>query len=328
MPPSTPPRSGRPTPPPFTMAELVAQSRAPATRRAYASDWRDFCAWAASARVASLPASPECIGRYLADRGHRLRPGTLERRVSAIVVAHRQAGFALDRHAPAIAEVLAGLKRVVGTAPLHRKDPLTGESIRAVVATLPATLSGLRDKAVILLGYAGAFRRSELADLRRGDLCWTSEGVAVTLTRSKEDQYAEGRVKPIPYGTTEATCPVKALGAWMKAAKLDEGPLFRRIDRHGNLSVYGMSGEAVAAVVKRTVHNWARTTGVSPDEADRLSFCVAGHSLRSGMITSASEAGASDWQIMAVSLHKTRRSLQSYVRRGRLFADSVAGPGL
>lgn len=314
----------------FSAEDLARYARAPATLRAYASDWRAFSAWAASRGLAPLPATPQVVGRYIADHAGRLTPGTLERRISAIVVAHRQAGHALDRYHPAIAEPLAGLRRLVGSAPQHQKAALTGAELRAIVAALPQTLTGKRDRAVLLLGYAGAFRRSELAVLKLSDLCWTGDGVAVTVRRRKEDAAGRGGVKGIPFGRNEDSCPVRALQRWIMAAGLDEGPVFRAIDRHGNLSGAALSGEAVAEIVKRSVRRWALASdhAVSSRQADDIAASVAGHSLRAGMITTAAREGASDWDILEVSLHRSRRSLGRYVRGGRWFANPAAAPGL
>jgi integrase len=314
----------------FSAEDLARHARAPATLRAYAADWRAFSAWAASQGLDALPATPQMVGRYVADQAGRLTPGTLERRVSAIVVAHRQAGYVLDRHHPAIAEPLAGLRRLVGSAAQHQKAALTGAELRAIVATLPQTLTGQRDRAVLLLGYAGAFRRSELAALQLSDLCWTGDGVAVTVRRRKEDAGGWGGVKGIPFGSSEASCPVRALQRWIMAAGLDEGPTFRPIDRHGNLGEAALSGDAVADIVKRSVRHWALASGraVSASQADELAASVAGHSLRAGMITTAAREGASDWDILEVSLHRSRRSLGRYVRGGRWFANPAAAPGL
>ena len=312
----------------YSAAALAAQSRAPATKRAYGSDWRCFAAWAASQGRSSLPASPETVGDYLAAQSRRLTPGTLERRVSAITVRHRLAGFAFDRHHPAIAEVLAGLKRLVGIAPCRQKDALAGDEIAAIVGCLPRSMAGLRDRAIILLGFASACRRSEPAALCLEDLTFTSEGVALRLRWRKEDPEGRGGLKGIPFGRQEATCPVRALRDWMMAARLGDGPLFRGIDRHGNIGRAALSGEAIAAVVKRAVGRWAAAQGASRDAAAAWVARVAGHSLRAGMITSAASAGASDWQILDVTLHKSRASLRPYVRRGRLFAGTAAGSGL
>ena len=310
------------------LQDLTQAARAPSTRRAYASFWRSFEHWCASEAVASLPATPETIGRYLAAQAGRLQVGTLEGHLSAILVRHRQAGFLhLDRHHPAIAEILAGLGRLVGRAS-RPKEPITARELKGIIRAIPQTVSWRRDKAILLLGYAGAFRRSELAGLQMRDLCWTSEGVVVRLPRSKEDQTGRGAVKAIPFATDPACCPVRALQEVILHMGLDDGPVFRRIDRHGNISPQGLSGAAIGEVVKRAVWHWARATGASRAEADRQAAEVGGHSLRSGLISWAVANGMSDWSIMAVSLHKSRRSLAPYVRRTGLFAGSAAGIGL
>jgi site-specific recombinase XerD len=224
-----------------TADEFARQCRTESTKRAYAADWRDFNGWCQANGETALPARPVTIGRYLADRAATHRPQTLKRHLAAIIIHHRQAGHAIDRRDPAIADVLRGINRTIGTAPVQ-KDPLLAEDIRQLVAAQPTSLTGLRDCAVLLLGFSGAFRRSELAALTTRDLVWTSDGLAVKIRRAKDDQEAQGHLKAIPFGSCEATCPVRAVRRWIMTARLSDGPLFRRIDRFGNLHAVGISG--------------------------------------------------------------------------------------
>ena len=313
---------------PTTVDDFISAARSAATKRAYANDFADFTAWCREGGEAALPASPITVGRYLADRAHRLKPSTLNRRLAAIVVIHRQAGCPLDARAPAIADVMAGIRRTIGTAPTQ-KDALSLEDIRLMVEAQPNTLTGIRDGAIILLGFAGAFRRSELAALTTKDLAWSSDGVVVTVRRSKEAQEANGSVRAIPFGIVATTCPVRALRRWIMAAQLDGGPVFRRIDCFGNRFADGLSGDAIAQVVKKAIRLVGHQQGWTKAEITARVAAVAGHSLRAGFVTSAARAGAAEWNIMQHTGHRQISSVRRYIRRGDIFDTSpVSGIGL
>lgn len=306
----------------WTPEELAEIARAPATQRAYASDWKHFTGWAASYGLEPLPASPETVARYIAAlTSQGVAANTLTRRVSAIAAQHREAGHAFDRRDPVLARVLAGAKRVLGTAPIQ-KAALTPEEVAAIVAAQPDTLTGLRNRALILITYAGAFRRAEVAALTTADLTFTASGVTITVRRGKGDQEAEGHSKAIAPGDNPSTCPCRALKRWIMAARLADGPVFRRLDPHGNLGG-GLSGAAVAEIVKRAVTHWALASGRSRAEAARLAEAVGGHSLRAGALTAAAQAGATDWDLMAASGHRSRASLTPYIRRAKLYERSL-----
>lgn len=305
----------------WTPESLARASRAEGTWRGYAANWRDFNIWCADHGVPALPAAPETVGAYLADAGRRLKPSTVDRHLSAILVHHRRAGHPLDRHHPAIGDVLNGLRRVVGVRP-EGKTALTTADLAAVVATLPDSLAGIRDRALLLLTFCACLRRSESATLQVRDLFFTSEGLVVTVRRSKEDQEGRGLCKGVPFGAHEQTCPVRAARRWKMAARLDDGPLWRPIDRHDRLRPGAISGEAVAAIAKRAVARWAATQGMSTADCDALRSCIAGHSLRSGFCTSAAEAGATALQIQQVSGHRRLSTISRYVRQADLLSPS------
>jgi integrase len=189
-----------------------------------------------------------------------------------------------------------------------------------MVHELPANrLIGKRDRALLLVGFAGAFRRSELVGLDVGDLSWQEgQGVIVTLRRSKTDQEGQGQKVGIPFGQGEETCPVRALREWLAAAQISEGPVFRAVDRHGNVSSRGMCGRSVARVVQRSIGHTGK---------DARKF--GGHSLRSGLATSAAMAGKSMNAIMGQTRHKSEAMVRLYIREGSLFRDNAAqGLGL
>lgn len=309
-------------PPQSATDRLAEAGRAAATRRAYASDWGDFDRWCAEAGATALPADAGTVARYLADRAATLKAATLERRLAALVDVHRQHGHGLDPKHPAIARVRAGIRRTLGTA-AAQKDALGAEELRRIVATLPPTLAGTRDRALLLLGFAGAFRRSELAALDRRDLVWTGDGgVAVILRRAKEDQEAKSSLKGIAPGSSLATCPVRALKDWLLAARLDDGSLFRAVDCHGNIGGR-LGGTAIARIIKRAVAHAGRCEGALPTEVREAAARVSGHSLRSGFVTSAAEVGMTELEIMDVTGHKRAETVRRYVRMNRTIQAGI-----
>ncbi len=290
----------------------VAVSRAPATVRAYASDWRSFTAWCATHGLIGLPAEPTTVVLYLTYLARNSKTATIRRRLSSISVAHQAAGVASPTTDILVRSTWSGIRRTNGIAQTAKAALLT-DDVRAMVMTLGDTLIGRRDACLLLLGFASALRRSELVALDIGDVVETNDGLVVTIARSKTDQEGEGRQIGIPYGSHPTTCPVRALRAWLAAAEIEDGPLFRPIDRHGRFGSERLSDRAVAIVVKRT----AEAAGIDP----RL---VAGHSLRSGMATSAARAGATEVQIMRQTGHKSLPVLRRYVHAGSLFTDNAA----
>lgn len=293
--------------------DYAAHSRAPNTKRAYQNDWRDFTSWCEEQGLQPLPATPQTIALYLTARAETHRVSTLQRRLSAISQAHKVAGYppVSTREEP-LHSVWMGIKREKGTAQ-QGKAPVVTEELRAMVATLPDSLLGIRDRALLLLGFAGAFRRSELVSLDVSDIHMTRDGVIVTLRRSKTDQEGQGQKIGIPYGSNPATCPVRALQAWLEASGITEGPLFRAIDRHGNLQPGRLSDKAVALVVKR----WAAAAGLDPTK-------YAGHSLRAGLATAAAAAGVSERAIMNQTRHRSVMMVRRYIRDGSLFRENAA----
>jgi len=186
--------------------------------------------------------------------------------------------------------------------------------IRAMMENTDAGLIGLRDRVLILLGFAGAFRRSEVAGLNVADLEFSRDGLAVTLRRSKTDQEAQGRKIGIPYGSNPETCPVRTLQAWLERAGLTEGPVFRSLNRHGQIQPGRLSGADVARIVKKL----AQRAGLDPAK-------YAGHSLRAGHATSAAASGASERSIMNQTGHRSVQMVRRYIREGSLFRENSAG---
>ena len=295
----------------------VLAAKAPSTLRAYRSDWRHFTAWCRDRDVPALPAAPETVALYLAALAddHR-RPATLTRRLTSIAKAHETAGFpspATVKHA-AVSETLKGIKRIHGTAQ-PGKSPLVTADLQKLLAHTGRGALGDRDKALLLVGYCGAFRRSELAALEVRDLTWSDDGVAILLRRSKTDQEGQGRKVAIPRGAHKATCPVRALRHWFDAAQLDgvEGPVFRSVDRHGNIHSAALDPNSIARIVKCALLR----AGYDPRT-------YAGHSLRAGFATQAARNGATAFDIMRQTGHRSVAIVSRYIREAELFRDSPA----
>src|ERR1035437_571222 len=291
----------------------IRASKAESTLRGYQSDWRDFCAWCESRNLCPLPATPETVATYIAECAGRLKPGSIQRRLNAITEAHRAVGLDSPTHSPVVANTMKGIRRTMGTAPAQKAPALT-DDIRAMVDATEAGTIGLRDRALILLGFAGAFRRSELVGLDAEDCAFGKDGLTVTLRRSKTDQEGVGRRVGIPYGSNPETCPVRIIQRWMEHAGISAGPLFRSINRHGHLGPGRLSGIDVARVVKKL----AERAGLDAAK-------YAGHSLRAGHATSAAIAGASERSIMNQTGHRSVQMVRRYIRDGSLFRDNSAG---
>lgn len=293
--------------------EFARRSKAENTLRGYRSDWREFCGWCEAAGVCPLPASPETVASYLADCAGRLKVGSIQRRVNAIAEAHKAIDAESPTHHPMVANTMKGIRRTLGTVAVQKAPTLT-DDIRAMVNSTDTGLIGLRDRALVLLGFAGAFRRSELVALGVEDCSFGKDGLTVTLRRSKTDQDGVGRKVGIPYGANPETCPVRTVQAWLDAAVIVAGPLFRPITRHGQIQPGRLCGIDVARVVKKL----ARRAGLDPTR-------FAGHSLRAGHATSAAIAGASERSIMNQTGHRSVQMVRRYIRDGSLFRENSAG---
>jgi integrase len=232
---------------------FVAAAKAPVTLKAYRNDWRDFEPWCREHQLLSLPLTPESVALYIADRASRLASGTIARRLTSITKAHRAAGFpdspASTRHF-VVGETLKGIRRTIGTAQ-HGKGPLLSTDIRRIVAARREGLLGLRDAALVLVGFAGGFRRSELAGIHIYDLKFSADGVVVTVRRSKTDQEGAGSEVGLPFGASQETCPVLALRRWLERAGIREGPVFRSVGRYGHVSRRGLHRDSIGKLPKR-----------------------------------------------------------------------------
>jgi site-specific recombinase XerD len=306
-----------PVPPAVIQAEIAvardfaAAEKSLASRRAYRSDFAIFTAWCLARGLAPLPASPEVAASFLAAQATSgSAASTIGRRAAAIRYAHRLAGFEPPTNAETVKAVMRGIRRTIGAAP-DQKAPATADRIADMIASCPATLIGKRDRALLLLGFAGAFRRSELVALTVADLVEAEGGMRVIIRRSKTDQEGRGQEIAIPAGGKLR--PVEAVKVWLAAAGIAEGPVFRPIGKGGRVMPGALSDKSVATIVK----SHAARAGLDPTT-------YAGHSLRAGFITSCAEAGASALRIQEVSRHKSLDVLAGYVRRADLFKDHAA----
>lgn len=282
--------------------DYARAEKALATRQSYLKGWRLFEAWCRSVGASSLPASVGTVRSYvakLADDG--LSVSTINGRCAAIGYVHRAAGLEVPTGAEAVKAVLRGIRRTVGTKP-RRKAPATDKAVKAMVKPIPDTMSGKRDRAMILLGFAAALRRSELVALTTGDIERVPEGVVVHLRRSKTDQEGKGREIAVPFGSKLKV--VQALDAWLAAAKITSGPLFRAVDKGANVGSAPLQGRAVAEVVKR----WAEAAKLDPR-------CFSGHSLRAGFVSTALHNDADVLAVMKVTGHRSVDTVQIYDRR-------------
>ena len=293
--------------------DFAFASKSENTRRAYRADWTDFTAWCAEHGRLPLPAHPQTLALFLTDRARTCKVSTLQRRLSCISVAHRLAGLESPTQSGMVRTVWAGIKRSKGVAP-DRKTPILTELLRRMVRSLDEeALLGVRDRTLLVMDYAGAFRRAELVSLDVADLRLTEDGLVCRIRRSKTDQEGAGREVGLPYGSHRETCPVRCCQAWLKASGISSGPVFRPVTRDERILPARLSDRAVALVIKRTV----RTIGLDPE-------LFAGHSLRSGLATAAAAAGASERAIMQQTGHKSSEMVRRYIREGSLFRENAA----
>jgi site-specific recombinase XerD len=293
--------------------QFIRASKAANTIRGYRTDWRDFSAWCESRGLEPLPVSPDAVAEYIADCAGHLKTGSIQRKLNAIAEAHKAAGLDSPTHAGIVRNTLKGIKRTLGTSTSQKAAALTHD-IRAMVEVVDLGLIGIRDRALILLAFAGAFRRSELVGLDVENCEFSKDGLTVSLPRSKTDQDGAGRRVGIPYGSNPETCPVRTVQAWMEQAGIAAGALFRSINRHGQVQAGRLNGIDVARVVKKLTER----AGLDPAK-------YAGHSLRAGHATTAAIAGASERSIMRQTGHKSVQMVRRYIRDGNLFRENSAG---
>jgi integrase len=299
--------------------EYVQASKADNTRKAYASLWATWATWAAGANVSALPAQPESVIAFITHQaGAGRKASTLQASLAAIAFQHKAAGAVNPCDDIRVTTTMQGIRRKIGIRPAQ-KAPATLDVVRRMVITLPYDLRGIRDRAIILCGFWGAFRRSELVALTVANVRFTQTGAQLFVAKSKTDQDAAGMTKNLPTLADQSICPVAALREWLRVSGIQSGALFRGIDKTGAIHAGNMGGREVARVVKRA----CVAAQISPAQ-------YAGHSLRAGFVTDAAEKGAQAWEISEQTGHAAgSRVLQSYIRaagRGAIRAISLIAP--
>lgn len=288
-----------------SIAAYVQAANASNTRLAYQGDLKDFLSWGGC-----LPASEEVLASYICDRAVTHSPHTIARRIVGISRAHTAQGLADPSKSDLVRTVLRGIRRLHGK-PQRQAAPLLKRDLIELLPFMRGT-RGARDRAMVLLGFAAALRRSELVALNAEDLAFCSDGMLLHLPRSKTDQTGEGRKIAVPYGRT-VVCPVHAIRAWLELTGVEAGAVFRSVSKSGLIGGR-LSGQSVSLILKQ----YASQAGIS-------SHLISGHSLRAGFVTSAAQAGVAVNKIQEQTGHRSLAMLARYVRDGRLFTENACG---
>ncbi len=280
----------------------LKSSKANNTLRAYKADFRDFALFCQRNSLNSMPSEPKVITLYLTHLSKSSKFSTLKRRLASISVIHKLNGHYLDTKHPIITENLLGIRRVKGTYQKAKK-PILINDLKLIIKAINEDKSSknkLKNKALVLIGFAGGFRRSELVSVLYEDVEFVSEGVKIFVKRSKTDQSGEGMTKGIPYFSNPEYCPVISLKNWMKEREIKSGKIF------------DMSDKNVALIIKK----YTALAGLDQSK-------YSGHSLRSGFATSTAELGAEERSIMAMTGHKTTQMVRRYIKEANLFKNNA-----
>ena len=281
----------------------LRNSKAANTLRAYQADFKDFSVFCAKNGLSSIPTEPKILSLYLTHLSATSKFSTLKRRIASISVIHKMKGHYLDTKHPLIMENLHGIKRVKGSNQKSKKPILINELkliINAIDEANQSENKKIRDKALILIGFSGGFRRSELVNIEHGDIEFVNEGVKIFIKRSKTDQSGEGMIKAIPYFDNKSFCPVISLKDWINYSETNSGKIF------------DISDKSVALIIKK----YTSLSGLDPNR-------YSGHSLRSGFATSTAESGAEERNIMAMTGHKTTQMVRRYIQEANLFKNNA-----
>ncbi len=280
----------------------LKSSKALNTLRAYKADYKDFAGFCIKHGFKTMPSEPKIISLYLTHLSQTSKFSTLKRRLASISVIHKLSGHYIDTKHPMITENLMGIKRVKGSYQKAKK-PILIKELKSIIDVIDKDKNEKRrskNKALILVGFAGGFRRSELVAILYEDIDFVSEGVKIFIRRSKTDQSGEGMTKGIPYFSNKDYCPVIALNKWIQVTQIKSGKIFN------------MSDKSVALIVKK----FAAIAGLDSNK-------YSGHSLRSGFATSAADLGAEERSIMAMTGHKTTQMVRRYIQEANLFKNNA-----
>ena len=281
----------------------LKNSKSANTLRAYQADFKDFSAFCVMNDLSSIPTNPKILSLYLTHLSSTSKFSTLKRRIASISVIHKMKKHYLDTKHPVIIENLHGIKRVKGSNQKSKKPILINELkliINAIDQSNQNEEKKIRDKAIILIGFSGGFRRSELVNIDYDDIEFVIEGVKIFIKRSKTDQSGEGMIKAIPYFDNKTFCPVLSLKHWINNCEINAGKIF------------DISDKSVALIIKK----YAFLAGLDSKK-------YGGHSLRSGFATSAAESGAEERNIMAMTGHKTTQMVRRYIQEANLFKNNA-----
>ena len=294
----------------------LEHSKAVNTIRAYQSDFNDFRIFCSKNSFRSMPTDPKIVSLYLTQLStNEAKMSTLKRRIVSIGVIHKLKGHYLDTKHPSIIENLMGIKRRKGSIQKGKKPLLINnlkEIIDAIDQQNKEEVKKLRDRAIILIGFSGGFRRNEIVSLDYEDLDFVQEGLKINLRRSKTDQFGEGFVKGLPYFDNSQYCPVVSMQKWIEISKINTGALFRRFNKGSNLSENRLTDQTVALLIKE----YLKLVGIDSKN-------YSGHSLRSGFATSAAESGAEERSIMAMTGHKSAEMVRRYIKEANIFKNNA-----
>ena len=295
--------------------ENLKSSKADNTLRAYKSDFRDFGVFCAKHGFNSIPTEPKVVSLYLTYLSSNSKISTIRRRLVSIGVVHKIKGHYLDTKHPVIIENLMGIKRKKGSVQKGKK-PILINHLKQIINVIDEQkmekIKKLRNKTLILLGFGGGFRRSELISIDYEDLDFVQEGIKIILRRSKTDQFGEGMIKGLPYFSNEKYCPVTNLKNWLILSKIKTGPIFRRFTKGSNLTSHRLTDQSVVLIIKDCL----KLAGIENQN-------FSGHSLRSGFATVAAESGADERSIMAMTGHKTTQMVRRYIKEANLFKNNA-----
>jgi site-specific recombinase XerD len=294
----------------------LKNSKAVNTIRAYKSDFKDFGAFCAKHSFKALPTEPKIVALYLTYlSGKDAKMSTLRRRLVSISVMHKLKGHYLDTKHPVIIENLTGIKRKKGSIQKCKK-PILINHLKAINNVIKKEkieeIKKARDKAIILIGFGGGFRRTELMSIDYEDLEFVAEGVKITIKKSKTDQFGEGMIKGLPYFANETYCPVAHLKKWIKISNIKDGPIFRRFTKGCSLTSNRLTDQSVVLLIK----SYLELAGIENKN-------YSGHSLRSGFATVSAESGADERSIMAMTGHKTTQMVRRYIREANIFKNNA-----
>jgi len=294
----------------------LQNSKANNTVRAYKSDFNDFELFCVKNGFKSLPSEPKIVSLYLTHLSTKdCKMSTLKRRLVSIGVIHKLKGHYLDTKHPAIIENIMGIKRRKGSNQKGKKPILIRylkEIINVIDQQDKAEIKKFRDRSIILIGFSGGFRRSEIVSLDYDDLDFVPEGLKVNIKRSKTDQFGEGFTKALPYFDSSQYCPVVSLKKWIDISKITTGPVFRRFVKGSKLSENRLTDQTVALLIKE----YLNLVGIDSKN-------YSGHSLRSGFATSAAESGVEERNIMAMTGHKSTEMVRRYIKDANLFKNNA-----